>query len=376
MSTGRLRVLLNACTMPVNPTGIWAYALELGAALAERDDCEVVFASPERCPANAEQLRPPVRLTKGRQRRRVARLQWWTEVELPRWMGRNGIGLYHGANYTAPAFSRMPRVATIHDLAPLSAPRLFRGQVNRAYWRLLIESAKRATMIVVPSTQVADDAMRLLGLPARRIAVTPLAPRATMRPATREAIGGLSQRLGIDRPYLLCVGVWNRNKRAVDVMRALAQLRERGVDLQLVLCGEAMAELAPHYRREILRLGIAERVIFAGHLPDEEMPALYSGALALVFPSEVEGFGLPPLEAMACGTPAIVSSIPVLLETAGAAAIVVPPRSPGEIAGRVAELVAEPGLREQWIGRGQEHVANFTWGRTAAITMDVYRSIT
>ena len=376
MPNERLRVLLNACTMPTNPTGIWVYALELGAALAAREDCEVVFASPELCPDRAELLLPPTRLTPVRKREAVARLQFWTEFEVPRWMRRNGVDVYHGAHFTVPLLSRMPRVATIHDLAPMTAPRLFRGRLNKAYWRTLIESARRATMIVVPSTPVADDVALLLGVPPRRIAVTPLAPRASMTTASPEAVALVARRLGIERPYLLCVGVWNRNKRAVDAMRALALLRGRGVDLQLVLVGEPMAELAPLYQREVARLGIAGRVTFAGHVLDGDLPALYTGALALVFPSEVEGFGLPPLEAMACGTLAIVSSIPVLLEATGGAAVVVNPRSPSEIADRVAELAASPGLREQWSGRGREHVANFTWARTAAATMDVYRSIT
>ncbi|MEP6870901.1 MAG: glycosyltransferase family 1 protein, partial [Anaerolineaceae bacterium] len=376
MPSNPLRVLLNACAMSVKPTGIWGYALELGAALSARDDCRVVFASPELHPPNTQHLIPPARLSEGRKRVSAVRLQWWTEVDLPQWMRHNSIDVYHGANCTVPAFSRIPRVATIHDLAPLTRAKLFRGVDNKLYWRLLIESAKRATMIVVPSTPVADDVTRLLGVPARRIAVTPLAPRAMMTAASEESVALVKARLGIERPYLLCVGIWNRNKRAVDAMRALALLRGRGVDLQLVLCGEPMPQLAPLYKREAERLGIADRVVCVGHVPDDDLPALYTGALVLVFPSEMEGFGLPPLEAMNCGTPAIVSSIPALLEATGGAAIVVNLRSPGEIADRVAELAANAGLRQEWVTRGRERVANFTWARTAAATMDVYRSIT
>ncbi len=362
--------------MPSNPTGIWLYGLELGEALATRDDCEVIFASPDAYPAGAERLTPPIRLPEGRKHAAAARLQFWTEFEAPRWMKRHAIDVYHGVHFTVPVLSRAPRVATIHDLAPMTAPRLFRGTLNKSYWRLIIESARRATVIVVPSTPVADDVARLLGVPARRIAVTPLAPRATMSTASDEAVMAVQARLGIDRPYLLCVGIWNRNKRAVDAMRALAELRGRGVDLQLVLCGEPMPVLDPLYRREIERLGITDRVVFAGHVPDADLPALYTGALALVFPSEMEGFGLPPLEAMNCGTPAIVSDIPAVLEATGGAAIVVSRRAPSEIADRVAELATSPALQEDWAARGREHVANFTWERTAAATMDVYRSIT
>ena len=107
-------------------------------------------------------LTPPTRLAAGRKHGSVARLQVWTEFEVPRWMKRHNIDVYHGTHFAVPLLGRLPRVATVHDLAPVTAPLLFRGRLNKAYWRLLIESAKRATMIVVPSTPVADDLIRLL----------------------------------------------------------------------------------------------------------------------------------------------------------------------------------------------------------------------
>ncbi|MEO6396943.1 MAG: glycosyltransferase family 1 protein, partial [Tepidiformaceae bacterium] len=345
-------------------------------ALAARDDCDVTFATPELSPAGAHQLLPPTRVGEEGRQKSAARLQCWTEFELPRWMKRHHIDLYHGVHFTVPLLSRMPRVATIHDLAPLTAPKLFQGRLRKLYWRWLVETSRHATKIVVPSTPVADDVMRLLGVPARRIAITPLAPRAIMKPAPDEAVTEMALRLGIDRPYLLCVGIWNRNKRAVDAFRALALLQERGIDLQLVLCGEPMPELAPHYQREVQKLGIADRVLFAGHVPDADLPALYTGAIALLFPSETEGFGLPPLEAMACGTPAIVASTPAVVEASGGGAIVVSRRAPGEIAVRAAELASNPAVRAERAARGTDHASTFTWARTAAATMEAYHSIT
>ncbi|MBA4181815.1 MAG: glycosyltransferase family 1 protein, partial [Anaerolinea sp.] len=214
-----------------------------------------------------------------------------------------------------------------------------------------------------------------LGLPARRVHVTPLAGRPFMRPASPASVKETTVRLGLARPYILCVGTWNRNKRIVDALRATAMLKQRGIDIDLALAGLPAPHVAPHYAREVARLGIAGRVHFLGRVADADLPALYTGARALVFASEYEGFGLPPLEAMACGTPAIVSAIPVLQEHSAGAAITVPTRSPGAIAASVEELLRSPTCRDEWIGRGLERAAKYSWDRTAAATMEVYRGI-
>ena len=371
-----LRVLINACTVAEQPTGIGVYALELSAALARREDCQMTFAGPEPAPAGAQRLNPPTTIAGPKFKFNAARLQVWTQTVLPIRMRQQGIDVYHGTEFAVPVFSRAPRVSTIHDLAFLTVPRLFPDRVTRAYFRAIVETARTATRIVVPSDHVANEVLREFGLPPSRVNITPLAGRSFMRPAIGEAVAETRQRLGLSRPYILSVGTWNRNKRVVDVLRAAAALAERGIDVDLALVGNPAAYMTSHYQREIARLGIGDRVHFLGHVADADLPALYSGALAFVFPSEYEGFGIPPLEAMACGTPVVVSDIAPLQGHCAGAAMVVPRRSPLVIADRLEEIIRSPVLRDEWIGRGLERASEYTWDRTAAATMAVYTEIT
>ena len=157
-------------------------------------------------------------------------------------------------------------------------------------------------------------------------------------------------------------------------------LLKLGVDMQnwdyvVALAGNPAPHMTSHYQREVARLGIPDRVHFLGHVADADLPALYSGALAFVFPSEYEGFGLPPLEAMACGTPVVVSDIAPLQGHCAGAAMVVPTRSPMAIADHLQTIIQSPSLRDEWVGRGFERAAQYSWDRTAAATMAVYREI-
>jgi glycosyltransferase involved in cell wall biosynthesis len=359
----RLGILINASTLPNLPTGIGMYGLELARALALRPDTTVVLASPNHCPEGIEQMHPP------RKHR-----QMWTQFRLPRLMAKEGLDVYLGTEFTVPVFTRIPRVAMVHDFAAITMPKLFTPG-GRFHWHLTLQTARHANRVIVPSAVVAADAKRLFNYPIERVRVVPLAGRPSIVEASPDAVAGLKRRMGIERPYVLCVGIQNRHKRAVDVIRAVAILKDRGVEVDLVLGGEPFPFVGPHYHKEVARLGIGDRVHFTGYIEDNDLPALYTGALALAFPSVMEGFGIPPIEAMACGTPVIATAIPTLVETLGGAAMRVSPRSPGEIAGRVAELLASDSCRAEWSGRGRERAAMYSWERTAAETMEVFREI-
>ena len=370
-----ISVLVNACTMPEEATGIGVYAYELAAALARRDDCEVTFASTRPAPCGAASLLPPASLAEGARRFSAIRLQLWTQFAVPGLLKRHDIDVYHGTEFTVPIASRRPRVATVHDLAFVTAPRLFHGWSTKVYFRLMMDTARTATCVVVPSEHVAGEVMREFGVSSRRIHVVPLAAPASMRPASPAECAEVSTRLRLVRPYILCVGIWNRNKRIVDALRAIAVLRDRGVHVDLALTGKPAPYMSRHYDREVARLGIADRVHFLGHVADRDLPGLYTGSTALVFVSELEGFGLPPMEAMTCGTPAIVSSIPVLREHCEGAALMVPRREASAVADAVETLLRSPDARAEWIGRGTERAAMYSWDLTAARTMAVYRTI-
>ncbi len=358
MTEPRPRVLLNASAVPARPAGAGVYTLELAAALRSRDDIELLVASPDYDADIVSPARNPLQRSA------------WEQLRLARLMAAAQIDVYHGAHFAVPVGAGIPCIATVHDLAFYRLPRRY-SLYRRWYYRALAETSRRATRIIVPSKTVADDVVRYLNYPLERVRVIAEAPRSGLEPATEETVDEASRRLRVERPYLLSVGTAEPGKRAVDAVRAIARMQQSASAPQLVLAGNE-GPLSRALRREAARLGVADRVRFLGYVGDADLAALYTGATALVFPSLYEGFGLPPLEAMVCGTPVISAKAPAMNEVLGQAAIFVPLRDPEAIAREASRLVATPGERAQWSTRGREHVARFSWIRTAEETAALY----
>lgn len=363
MIAGRPRILLNGSAIPPRPAGAGIYTIELARALARRADIDLVLASPTAVEGVAHEPSPAA----GALRRSA-----WEQRTLPALLA-GGFDLCHGAHMAVPLRSPVPTVATMHDLTFHRLPRRYSLQ-HRWYYRGLARLAARAQRIIVPSSAVASDTVRHLGYAPERIRVVPEAPRAGFAPASDGEVAAVTTRLGLEPPYLLCVGTAEPGKRAVDALRAVALLRERGISVQLALAGNAGA-LLPGLKREAVRLGVADRVRFLGYVADADLPALYTGATALIFPSLYEGFGLPPLEAMACGTPVIASDAPAMDEVLAGAALFTPLRDASAIATHAAALLASDSLRNEWAGRGRAHVTRYSWDRAAAETIEVYREV-
>jgi glycosyltransferase involved in cell wall biosynthesis len=261
----------------------------------------------------------------------------------------------------------------VHDLTFYRLPTRYRAH-RRWYYRSLAWLARHADRIIVPSAAVASDVVRHLHYPPERLRVVPEAARSGLQPAPAGEVAELCARMGVERGYLLCVGTAEPGKRAVDAVRALALLRARGLRLQLVLAGNE-GPLTAALKREAERLGVGDDVHFAGYVPAGELAALYSGALALVFPSLYEGFGLPPLEAMACGTPVIASDAPAMSDVLRGAAVFVPVREPAAIADQAARLAKDTGWRADCVQRGLAIQRQYSWARVAEETVAVYREV-
>lgn len=359
-----MRVFLNASALPARPAGAGIYTLELAHALAARDDVALtVAAPPPYLVAGARMLRSPG----GSPALRTA----WEQLRMPSHLAQWDV--YHGAHFATPLRAGIPRVATVHDLTFHRLPGRYSWK-HRWYYRALARTAARAERIIVPSRAVAADVVRFLGYPPERLRVIAEAPRAGLSPASHGHVSATLAQFGIEQPYLLCVGTAEPGKRAVDVLRALALLRDRGQAVRLVLAGNAGPLTGP-LRREAARLGVQDLVAFVGYVSNEQLAALYSGAVALVFPSLYEGFGLPPLEAMACGTPVISTHAQAMREVLAEAALFVPLRDPLAIASAAEGLLRQPSLRAAWSARGTERAARFSWANVAAETVAVYREL-
>lgn len=296
--------------------------------------------------------------------------RWWS-LGLPLHLLRNSFDLFHGTNYEIPFWSRRPTVLTIHDLS-LMLVRVHPQQLLwRASWRLPF-MVKRASRIITPSNSIKKDLCQGFQIPPDKVAVTPEAPRPVFK---RREDPELLRRLGIEGDFILFVGTIEPRKNLRLLVEAFEQmLRNTSLSPKLVLAG-GKGWMMDDFGSFIDKKGLTDRVCLTGYLQDEELCALYSACKVFIYPSLYEGFGLPPLEAMACGAPVITSRTPALVETVGNAARLVDPKKAYDIAQAMTEMLSDQKMREHYARLGKAHVKKFSWEQTALKTLEVYREV-
>jgi glycosyltransferase involved in cell wall biosynthesis len=298
--------------------------------------------------------------------------QCWLSWEL----ARAPVGLFH-ATYGGPLYAPSPIVLTVHDLFHLRYPDRY-PRWRRLYTRTaVVRTARRARAIITVSEATRRDVIDLLDIaPERVTTIHSGVDFEQFRTASDPERALVLRRHSLPSRYFLHVGGFSPIKNTERIVEAFAQaVREPALrDLHLVFAGKKSA----HYGDTAAtsrRLGVEERVLFTGYFPSEDLAALYSAAEALIYPSLIEGFGFPILEAFACGTPVITSDRTSLPEVAGDAALLVNPDSSADLAAAMVRLVAQGGLRERLIRRGAQRVKSFTWDQTAEKTLAVYREV-
>jgi glycosyltransferase involved in cell wall biosynthesis len=360
-------------------TGTEHYTYELLAALARRDRLTRYTLYCNQLPAALPPLGPNFAL------RRIPFPRLWTHARLSgELLVRAPDVLFvpaHVLPLGAPLRRGTRRVVTIHDLGYLRFPEAH-TRAHRLYLRLsTLWSARAATRLIAVSSTTRDDLIRLARVPATKIAVVHHGLSERFRPVEDQAlIDAAEERYGIRPPYFLYIGTVQPRKNLVRLIEAFAKatqtndpnLQSAICNLQLVIVGKR-GWLTESIERRAAELGIAERVRFTGYAADEDLPALLSGALAFIFPSLYEGFGMPVLEAMACGAPVLASNTSSLPEVAGDAALLADPTDSAALADGLARLAADAGLRAELRARGLARAAAFTWDRCAEETLAVLR---
>ena len=370
-----MRIGLDGLPLTSPKTGVGHYTWEVAVELARLEadhQFELVYptTSPPLTLAEGATLPPNLkihRVTVGPLGR-----HWWS-VGLPHYIRRRGLDLFHGTNYDVPLRRRCATVLTIHDLSPLLHPETHtRRSVKRARRRLPM-MVRLADAIITPTEVVRRELAEYLKGTQEKVFAVPEAARAIFQPVDFAATETVRRRLGIGDEFLLAVGTIEPRKNLEVLITAFEEVvRARpGVGLQLVIAGGAGWLSGPLFEA-FGRSPVRERILLTRYLHDDDLRALYSSCRAFVYPSIYEGFGLPPLEAMACGAAVVASAIPSLKETTGGAAALFDPRRPTDLAARLLELLASEDARRKLSEAGQRRAAEFSWERVAHQTWDVY----
>lgn len=302
-------------------------------------------------------------------RRAPARLVVTTWERAGRPAGESLTGssdVVHGTNFWVPPLRRRNAIVTVHDLTFWIYPELCTPQVQRYRW-IVPRVLRRCALVLVPSATVRMQLAAELHFPAERIAVTPEGVRGTFKGAAPDE--GLARRLGIPGGYVLFAGTQEPRKNLDRLLEAFARVPEPG--LRLVIAGPpgwGSVDLPAVARR----LGIDGRVDFCGYLSDRDLGALMAGARAFVFPSIYEGFGLPPLEAMAAGIPVVAARAGALPEVLGDAPFWCEPEDVDSIAAAILRAVSDELARAAAVEAGRAQAARYDWDVTARLTLEAY----
>jgi glycosyltransferase involved in cell wall biosynthesis len=291
----------------------------------------------------------------------------------PRMARQDGLGLLH-MTYVAPPRLSCPLVLTIHDVSYRIFPRFFSPRVLLQLALTVGPGVRRARRIIAISESTKRDIVRFYRVSPRRIIVTPLAAGSQFSPQSENEIGRIRQKYDLPERYVLAVGNKQPRKNLPRLVQAFGSLAADMPEVALVIAGQSGWQ-GSEVDKVVREMGLDRRVRFTGFVPAGDLPALYSGAEVFCFPSLYEGFGLPPLEAMACGAATITSNSSSLPEVVGDSALTIDPTSVADLTRALRSLLQDEALRRDYSRRGIERAALFSWDRTARMTRDAYDAV-
>ena len=357
--------------------GIGRYVRELTAALAVEDpvtDYRLFVAGSKR-----EQLPHPP----------GTNFDWRPTILTPRWLARiwqraqlplpveaftGLVDLFHATDFVLPpTLPRTRSLLTVHDLSFIRVPDAASPSLRRYLEAVVPRSVERADHVLADSQATKDDLMEIYRTPADKISVLYSGVAGRFGRVTDEmALKDVLDRHDLkDIRYVLSVGTVQPRKNYSRAIRALSTIRDQGIDLHYAVAG-GPGWLEDEMYRSIRETGMEDRVHILGFVPDEDLPALYSGARALIAVSLYEGFGLPILEAMACGTPVITSNLSSLPEVAGDAGILVDPLDTEAISDAIVRTMTDADLRQKLVAASLEHVKRFSWASAVRQLKSIY----
>ncbi len=309
----------------------------------------------------------------------------WMQLVLPRILEREQPDLFHFTNALAPIATVQPFVLTIHDASLYLYPRYHPWKRLAAMRPVLSLVAHRAAAVITPTEVARRDVIKALGLPAEQVHVVHEAPPDSFgRVTDRDRLETLRRSYGLPEAFILFVGTLEPRKNLERLVRSVALLHTRGQKLPLVLVGpigwhmgdgDGNGHGATHVSALVRELGLQDWVRHLGYVPTADLPGLYSLATVFAFPSLYEGFGLPVVEAMICGTPVLTSRDSAMAEVCGEAAELADPEDVDALADGLFRLATTPDRRHELREAGYERSRRYSWGRAASETLGVYQRV-
>lgn len=299
--------------------------------------------------------------------RRIA----WEQLVAPWTLRRERVDVLHAMAFASPMLSRLPTVITVFDLSFLKFPQAFQA-ANRFYLRTMTQmSVRRAEQVIAISEHTRQDVIARLGVPAERVQTVYCGVDPTFVPLPRAEIEAFKVEKGLPERFVLFLGTIEPRKNVVRLIEAFVPLARLFPDVDLVVAGGKGWFFEPVFARA-QALGLASRVHFPGYVPEAEKPLWYNAAEVFCYPSLYEGFGLPPLEAMACGVPVIASTAASLPEVVGDAGILIDPQDTPGLSEAMHALFQDASFRTELAERGCARARQFSWPETARQTTQIY----
>jgi glycosyltransferase involved in cell wall biosynthesis len=288
-------------------------------------------------------------------------------------LGRR-LALLHSPDFIPPFGGRFRSVITIHDLNFIHFPEFLTPESAR-YYGQIHRAVERADHIITDSNWTRDDVLNQLEVPPERVTTVYLAAKPVYRPITnRQGVRRVVMRYGLPSDFIIFVGTLEPRKNVPTLLKAFYHLRERDYDVHLAIVGRK-GWLYEEVFSTLTQLKLTEHVHFLENVPDTDLAQLYNGAHCLTLPSYYEGFGLPPLEAMACGTPVVISDRASLPEVVGDAGLLVDPDSPEALSEALARVLDDSELSADLGQRGLMRARQFSWAKAARQTMVIYEQV-
>ena len=301
------------------------------------------------------------------------------QIVLPTLIQQEQIDLFHAPSYVAPIFRNCSNIMTIHDMIHYRCSDGFRlAALKKLYYRTVLKySANKANLIITDSLNSKKDIREILGQDERKVRVITLGISKQYRPIEDNCkIDLVKEKYGIGRDYILYVGSFLPSKNVPRLLKAFSYFKHTySKDYALVVVGSKLSPYFPALQNMVEELDLGSDVFFTGFVPDDELILIYNGASLFVFISCYEGFGFPPLEAMACGTPVITSNTSSLPEVVGDAGIMVNPYNIEEIAEAMYKLLSDQNLQNEMRRQGIERAKQFSWEETAKQTLHAYQEV-